>query len=153
MDSVIKCGYENICLKSFVFQIIWKKGEVISVLFSNFALECVMRDIKANPQGLKLHGPHYLWSGKGEESYLLRRRVVDVAQRRPRFDPRSVHVWLVVNIGILGQFCFQYFGIIQLSLHTYISIYVQSTLKIAGINSFIKIATLLSPDQNLICPV
>jgi hypothetical protein len=62
------------------------------VLFSNFALEHVMRDIKANLEGLKLRGPLYLWSGKREVSYLLRRRVVGVAQRRPGLDPGSVHV-------------------------------------------------------------
>ena len=105
-----------------------KSGEVISALFSNFALERFMRDIKANPEGLKLHGPRYLWSEKREMNYLLRWRVVGVAHRRPGFDPRSVHVWLVVNVGVLEQICFKYFGIIQLSLHTYISIHVPSTL-------------------------
>jgi hypothetical protein len=69
-----------------------KQGDVIWALFSNFALKCVRRDVKANPEGLKLQGPHYLWSGKRGVFYLLRRREVDVSQRMPGFDPRSAHV-------------------------------------------------------------
>jgi hypothetical protein len=48
----------NICLISFLFIIGLKQGDILSPLFSNFALQYAIKKAHENQVGLKFNGTH-----------------------------------------------------------------------------------------------